>query len=208
MNWPVISGCFCFARTKLDIYYCIRTHFRLLFQLYVWLKLLVSLSFAANYNLVPRAFSNFSQGSRYEIEQITSRIFTFCLESTFCSVFVASLCFLYNFVRERRASEAGRRNLWCLSGPAESLSHWYPSTRGSTYDWYNSINFAYRSERDPHSCEVTSAVTNKAQKKFWGSNAMTSAIPVRCSTDWAMKCEFDLYPLYEENYMKCQESMR
>ena len=29
------------------------------------------------------------------------------------------------FVRERRASEAGRRNIWCLSGPAESLSHWY-----------------------------------------------------------------------------------
>ena len=35
------------------------------------------------------------------------------------------------FVREQRASQAGRRNLWCLSGPAESLSDWYrPSARG------------------------------------------------------------------------------
>ena len=43
----------------------------------------------------------------------------------------------FNFVRERPASEARRRNLWCLSGPAESLSHWYrPSARGSTYDWH------------------------------------------------------------------------
>ena len=42
------------------------------------------------------------------------------------------------FVRERCASEAGRRNLWCLSGPAESLFHWYrPSARGSTYDWHS-----------------------------------------------------------------------
>ena len=45
MNGPAISGCFSFARTKLYI----RTHFRLLFQLCVWLKLLVSLSFTANY---------------------------------------------------------------------------------------------------------------------------------------------------------------
>ena len=38
----------------------------------------------------------------------------------------------FNFVRKRPAPEARRRNLWCLSGPAESLSHWYrPSARGS-----------------------------------------------------------------------------
>ena len=42
MNWPAISGLFFFARKKLDIYHCIRTHFRLsVFQLRVWLKLLV-----------------------------------------------------------------------------------------------------------------------------------------------------------------------
>ena len=29
-----------------------------------------------------------------------------------------------------------------------------------------------RSERDLRSCEVTEAVTNKAQKKFWGSNGI------------------------------------
>ena len=39
------------------------------------------------------------------------------------------------FVRERRAPEAGHQNLWCLSGPVESLYHWYrPSTRGSMID--------------------------------------------------------------------------
>ena len=42
-----------------------------------------------------------------------------------------------------------------------------------------------------------------------GFEPMTSAIPVRCSTDWAMKprwkqvrCEFNLEPLYEENDVK------
>ena len=41
-----------------------------------------------------------------------------------------------------------------------------------------------------------------------GFEPVTSAIPVRCSTNWAMKprwkqvrCEFNLYPLYEENDM-------
>ena len=35
-----------------------------------------------------------------------------------------------------------RTDLWCLSGPAESLSHWYrPSARGSTYDWQNGRSF-------------------------------------------------------------------
>ena len=29
LNWPAVSGCFGFARTKLDMYHCIRTHFRL-----------------------------------------------------------------------------------------------------------------------------------------------------------------------------------
>ena len=37
----------------------------------------------------------------------------------------------------------GRRNLWCLSGAAESLYHRYcPSARGSTYDWQNCRQFA------------------------------------------------------------------
>ena len=41
------------------------------------------------------------------------------------------------FVWEWRASEGGRRNLWCLSGLAESLSHWYRfPARGSTYNWH------------------------------------------------------------------------
>ena len=41
------------------------------------------------------------------------------------------------FVRERPAPETRRRNLWCLSGPAEKLSHWYrPSACGS-------ISFVY-----------------------------------------------------------------
>ena len=56
--------------------------------------------------------------------------------------------FLYDFVRERRASEAGRRNLWCLSGPVESLSHWYcPSARGSTYDWQSVNQFFLRKQK-------------------------------------------------------------
>ena len=45
------------------------------------------------------------------------------------------------------------------------------------------------SERDLCSCEVTRAVTNKAQKSSeapTGFEPMTSAIPVRCSTDWAI----------------------
>ena len=46
--------------------------------------------------------------------------------------------FLYNFIWEQSASESDSRNLCCLSGPAKSLSHWYyPSARGSTYDWHN-----------------------------------------------------------------------
>ena len=52
----------------------------------------------------------------------------------------------FNFVRERPAPEARRRNLWCSSGPAEKLSRSYrPSARGSTYDWQNwlSIIFVY-----------------------------------------------------------------
>ena len=48
----------------------------------------------------------------------------------------------FNFARERPAPEARRRNLWCLSGPAEKLSRWQrPSARGSTYDWQNCRSF-------------------------------------------------------------------
>ena len=35
-----------------------------------------------------------------------------------------------------------------------------------------SVSEMNRSESDPCSCEVTSAVTKKAQKKFWGSNGI------------------------------------
>ena len=59
------------------------------------------------------------------------------------------------------------------------------------------------SESDPRSYVVTLAVTNKAQKKFWGFNGIQTH-------DWAMKphwkqvkCEFNLYLLYEENEMIC-----
>ena len=35
-----------------------------------------------------------------------------------------------------------------------------------------SSTYMFKSERDLRSCEVTQAVTNKAQKKFWGSNGI------------------------------------
>ena len=36
----------------------------------------------------------------------------------------------------------------------------------------NALPIKNTSERDLHSCEVTKAVTNKAQKKIWGSNGI------------------------------------
>ena len=49
---------------------------------------------------------------------------------------------LFQLCPRRPAPEARRRNLWCLSGPAEKLSHWYrPSARDSTYDWHNCRSF-------------------------------------------------------------------
>ena len=53
-----------------------------------------------------------------------------------CEISCHDWCF--NFVQERPA----RSNLWCLSGPAEKLAHWYRlSARGSTYDWQNWQSF-------------------------------------------------------------------
>ena len=64
-----------------------------------------------------------------------------------------------------------------------------------------------RSERDLHSYEVTKAVTNKAQKTFWGFNGIrthdlrdTGAIFYWLSYEASLKqvkCEFNLYPLHE-----------
>ena len=56
-------------------------------------------------------------------------------------------------------------------------------------DHMSALRIRNTSESDPRSYEVTKAVTNKTQKKFWhfnGFEPMTSAIPVRCSTNWAM----------------------
>ena len=64
------------------------------------------------------------------------------------------------------------------------------------------------SESDPCSCEVASAVINKVQKKFWGSNAIrTHDVRDTCAMlyqlsyeallEAAAKCEFNLYLLYE-----------
>ena len=65
------------------------------------------------------------------------------------------------------------------------------------------------SESGPRSYKITLAVTNKAQKKSEAPTGfepmVTSAILVRCSTNWAMKpcwkqvkCESNLYLLYED----------
>ena len=50
----------------------------------------------------------------------------------------------------------------------------------------------------------------KNSEAWTGFEPMTSVIPVRCSTNWAMKprwkqvkSEFNLYPLYEESKMMC-----
>ena len=40
------------------------------------------------------------------------------------------------------------------------------------FNLYNMWQNKEKSERDLRSCEVTWAVTNKAQKKFWGSNGI------------------------------------
>ena len=71
----------------------------------------------------------------------------------------------------------------------------------------------YRSERDLHSCEVTYAVTNKAQKKFWGSNGIqthdlrdTSAMFYRLryeASPEAGQMQVQFIQLYEENDMMC-----
>ena len=59
----------------------------------------------------------------------------------------------------------------------------------------------------------SNAVTNKAQNKFWGSNGIQTR-DLHDSTNWAMKprwkqvkCEFNLYLLYEENNMMCISCM-
>ena len=39
-------------------------------------------------------------------------------------------------------------------------------------DHVSELRIESRNERDLRSCEVTEAVTNKAQKKFWGSNGI------------------------------------
>ena len=67
----------------------------------------------------------------------------------------------------------------------------------------------YTSESDPRSRKVTKQLQIKLRKNSdapTGFKPMTSLIPVRCFTTWAMnprqkqvKCEFNLYPLYEEN---------
>ena len=61
------------------------------------------------------------------------------------------------------------------------------------------------SESDPRSYEVTEAVTNKAQKQFWGSIQThdlrdTGAMLYRAMKPrWKqVKCEFNIYPLYQE----------
>ena len=69
------------------------------------------------------------------------------------------------------------------------------------------------SESDSCIYEVSKAVAKKAQKKSEASTGfepMTSAIPVQCSNIRPMKpcwkqvkCEFNLYPLYEESEMMC-----
>ena len=64
------------------------------------------------------------------------------------------------------------------------------------------------------STTTTTTVTNKAQNKFWaptGFEPMTSAIPLRWSTDWAMKprqklagqLRVQFIPLYAENHVMC-----
>ena len=124
MNWPATFGCFCFcfclARTKLDNYHCVCTHC-------VGLTLL---------NCYPAFLLR-----KNALEQ-ARQPYLFCARNTRCDCSCHDWCF--NFIRERPALEVRRRNLWCLSGPAESLSHWYrPSARGSAYDWQNALSIIF-----------------------------------------------------------------
>ena len=65
------------------------------------------------------------------------------------------------FARKQHASEAGSQTLWCLSGPAKSLFHWYrPSALSSTYDW--------------HICQ--SMLQSIALLDFW----IGPTVPVKC----------------------------
>ena len=71
----------------------------------------------------------------------------------------------------------------------------------------NALWIKNTSESDPHSYEVTEAVTNKAKKKLWGSNGVwthdlhdTSAMLYQLSYMYKpcwkqVKCEFNLYSL-------------
>ena len=54
-------------------------------------------------------------------------------------------------------------------------------TMWSVYDkdHMSELRIENRSERDLRSCEVTQAVTNKAQKNFWGSNEIRTQYDLR-----------------------------
>ena len=80
-------------------------------------------------------------------------------------------------------------------------------------DHMSELQIKNRSESDPRSYSMRQFIWIKPRKNCkapMGFKPMTSAIPVRCSTNWAMKpnrkqvkCEFNLYLLYEENGVEC-----
>ena len=49
----------------------------------------------------------------------------------------------FNFVRERPALEARRRNLWCLSGPTEQLSSLYGPSRTRLSLWLTELSIVF-----------------------------------------------------------------
>ena len=63
-----------------------------------------------------------------------------CMKNIFIYIYMHWKCVFFTILSENGLPQ----NLWCLSSPAERLSHWYcPSICSSTYDWQLSIIFAY-----------------------------------------------------------------
>ena len=119
----------------------------------------------------------------------------------------------------RYRCDAPPTELWSLIGSRSRASSIYTrymkrmSWCVYDKDHMSALRLKNTRERDPHSYVVTKQLQIKPRKNPETPTAfesMTSTIPVRCSTNWAMKprrkqvkSELNLYPLYEENDIMC-----
>ena len=82
--------------------------------------------------------------------------------------------------------------------PAQHVATGPNNVAPMLYEMLHPFDRSFRNKTQKKNCELQRGSTEP----------MTSAIPVRCSTHWGMeprwkqvRCEFNLYPLYEGNYV-------